>query len=528
MKKIAGIFTPNTGVWSSYSNDVHTVMIGDCICEWIGTPKTLEDDTEEQVIAEIYASDATPTEKLKGVYLAIVYHKESKQLRIFQDRSTSPLALYYTSYNGIFYYSTNLKTLLRDSKIPRALDPEAVQNYLINGYIWGNTTLVENVKKLAPFEWITVSENGVECHKATYPFTDLSESEGVEQWRSVLDRAIVESVDGESRLCTALSSGYDSNYILHVLHRDTDKPIDCFSVGGKFGKNELPQVMENAKEYERVTLHTALTDRDTLSTLPDLVWRLEGAVYEVGTFLQYELNRALANANVHKIVCGECADQVMQEWYFTENRLFELPENTYFEFDTYPFVYAHSVILKKNGILGNSFNIESMYPFLDTDFVNVAQALGKINMKDKRYHVRVCRDVLSDTILGNISKIGGATEVHSLFDTNEDAERLLQTVRNSKLFQTYGATCAYGGYARSALEKEANAWKNKVRNGIFSILHLNTKEREQSRYFLKEMALREALCYLSVILFEKLFLSGEYDEFFDDAGISVKLSEFGY
>ena len=67
--------------------------------------------------------------------------------------------------------------------------------------------------------------------------------------------------------------------------------------------------------------HTALTDKDTLSTLPDLVWRLEGAVYEVGNFLQYELNRTLAENGVKRIFCGECADQVLHEDYLQKDRI---------------------------------------------------------------------------------------------------------------------------------------------------------------------------------------------------------------
>ena len=59
------------------------------------------------------------------------------------------------------------------------------------------------------------------------------------------------------------------------------------------------------KAYPNVQLHTALTTANTLQNLPDIVWRLEGAVYESGVLYHNPPVRATPRASFFRAFLKE-------------------------------------------------------------------------------------------------------------------------------------------------------------------------------------------------------------------------------
>ncbi|MGN0172212.1 MAG: asparagine synthase-related protein [Acutalibacteraceae bacterium] len=509
-----------------YENSLSLVRVFGCV----RTENGAENDGEEIVRTVQQYGDET-TQHIGGVYLLLVYSKVDRILRIFQHRTTSPVTLYYTVFDNKCYYGTSLKTLLFESGIPRALNEDALEDFIINGYLYGRDTLAKDVEKIEAFKALRVSAAAptpVEQIAVSYPVAQMSKGEALDRWKPVLDQAIERCFEGEAEINAPLSSGYDSSYVVHVASENGQAPINAFSVGGKFGKNELPIVQENVKLYDKVKLTTALTDDNTLQNLPDIVWRLEGAVYESGLFLQYELANLVKKSGKSYLICGECADQVMNEWYLNEQRIHpEKPDGKpiYYEFSEYPYIFGSYLILKKNGILANSFGIETRYPYLDDDFVSVANAVRLLSSKDKRCHVANCRECLPKEVIANISKIGGATECHSLFNTPAEMKEFMAKVQNSAFYQAHAAMLQRHSLAATDKQTGLSAVKTAVRNAVMTILHVGTQSRKRDAYLREEMKLREYLCYTYVILFEKLILSDEYTAQFGNEGIDLKLSD---
>ncbi len=531
MKQLLGCYDLQTGtLWDessevgAFKNQRHVLRIFGHVC----TPGGADNDMV--AISELLQQYGTRiTEHVGGMYILLWFDKVEKVLRVFHDRSTSAVAFYYVSAGGKLYYSTSIKALLLRSRIHRELNEVAIEEFLINGYLYGRQTLIKQVEKLEAFHYLHVGgSREPEQVAANYSLEQMTAGQALDRWKPTLDRAVARCYAGETEINAPLSSGYDSSYIVDAASKNSGLPINAFSIGGKFGKNELPQVEENVKQYKSVTLHTALTDGSTLGNLPDIVWRLEGAVYENGIFLQYELARLAQQAGKRFLICGECADQVLSQWYLEEGRIHPSKEGgkpMYFDFSEYPYIFGNSLILKKNGIMANSFDIETRYPYLDDAVVAVANALRGINGTDKRCHTVCCQAELPEKVLANISKIGGATECHSLFNSPREIGEFEKRIENSTFYRNHRQMLERTRHMPRERLTGGAAVKHVVRSAVLNTLRIGVEGRRKGAYFFQEMKLRDYLCYAYVILFQKLILSGDYDEYFCQPGIQTDLTE---
>lgn len=449
------------------------------------------------------------TEYLNGAYIAAFFRKSDGSLHVFHDRATSPVATYFTEKDGAVYIGTSLKTLLAASKIDRKLNESVIEDFLVNGYLYGGDTLIEGVHKIKGYHCLVIDGDGVKQVPVKYPFEAIPKGEALEQFKPVLDRSIERNLEGLDDVSFPLSSGYDSNYIAYVTTALAKKPATAFSIGGKRGKNELPIVEQNVPHYNRLTLRSALTDDDSLRHFPDIVWRLEGNVYESGLFLQYELMKLVAGSGKKTLLCGEVADQVMNLNYLREDRIFPAPgENgpLYYEFSEYPYIFSSYLILKKSGILANSFDIEARYPYLDEPLISVCYALKEISRKDKRVHVANCFECLPPEVTANMSKVGGSTEFHSLFNSEQEMKAFFAAVERSDFFQKHLPLIKKYSFEESQKQTGLTLLKTKLRNAAMALLHV-----KRDRYFNEEMKLKEYLSVAYLILFEKLFIKGQPD-----------------
>ncbi len=527
MKQLFGVYDLISNKYDDFSEGVLHLENGSC-CLWVmGRAETENEINNLEKIAQIYEADGVNlTEKVFGVFVIIAFDKTAKKLNVFHDRSTSCLATYYVVKDDKIYVGTSLKKILAESKITRKMNEKSVEDFYVNGFIYGEDTLLENVKKIKAFHCLSVENGHALQLKVNYPVKKMTKGEALDNFKPTVDRAIEKCFEGEDEINLPLSSGYDSNYNAYIASEKTDLPINAFSIGGKRGKNELPVVESNIKYYKRMQLKSALTDENTLKNFPDIVWRLEGAVYEVGLPLQYELAQLVSKNGKKTLVCGEVADQVMNLYYLQGDRLEpdkKDGETIHYEFSEYPFIFGNFLILKKNGILANSFGIETRYPYLDNDLVSVCNALKSENQKDKRIHVANCNECLPQGVLDNMKKIGGSTDCHSLFENENEIRKLINLIKECNFYKSHLEMIEKFSYTEKNELVGFNKIKNNIRTFIFDLFNINKTSRDNSKYFNEEMELRECLSIAYLAIFEKLFVEKDVD--FNKTEINESLYE---
>lgn len=367
-----------------------------------------------------------------GTYILALYEEKTRVLRIFQDFFGAPLPLYYVVSGDLVYVDTSLRHLLKRSGLRPAMNPEAEKKFLRWGAVPGKETLLAGIWKLMPGQALEVYDAPVQ-YPISYDVPEYTRTQAKSLWESTLQANILSYKNEKDAICMPISGGYDSNYILWTLYHDKEMVMHLFCIGAERGISELDIVRENMACYPRTTLTTGTTSPDSLSCMDDIVWRMEGAVYEPGIFLQYELGRAMARAGCRTAICGECADQIMhQEMYI--GRISHFPDGP---LSQDPYAYGSAVVVKKSAVMLGSFGVEGCYPYIDLPFYGLCRALARMNRDSKLYHKRICAKRLPAPILSHIAKVGGSTSLHSLFESDEAMRVFFDRVERLPAFALY-------------------------------------------------------------------------------------------
>jgi asparagine synthase (glutamine-hydrolysing) len=485
----------------------------------------LTEDVE--VVAQLYQSYGLDfIYHIDGVYSIFIFDGMAKMGYVFQDPRGSNIPFYFWNSEKELCFSCSLKSLLKISRIERKLDIGSAITFLSNRYLIPNEhTLIEGMKKLSPGRYISIdlNRNLVQIHF-------LQGNRQKEISKKDAKKCLIKSVEQnltalaarltESEITMALSAGFDTNLLLCLFKKVTDRKINAISVGGIM-RSETELVREIIAFYSGVNLIEKIVPSDAAEKLPDIVWRLEGHVFQKGVFLQYEIGKTLESAGAHNIFLGEGADQELDAYrhsiqarayksmrlmlkksplgpiYYTLVKRTS-PESSYAlqvasrfkRFCEVPDYDADfEMILKKNGIMLNSFGVQGLYPFLNEETRSCAIALGKQNWR-KEYYKKQVRDLVGDRVSTILRKIGGSTDVEYL--TTQKKEVLLS------IFDSKFISNLIRPFFNTALCE-------KIR-----------KKPEEYSNFLLQLAF--------VYLFNRLFLNREFDTQLDQNSFGIPLS----
>jgi len=460
---------------------------------------------------------------LEGVFSIFIWDHVQKMGYIVQDQYGSNLPLYYSLAGG-FCFSTSLKRLLGWNPCDRRLNRTAVRDFLYHKTIIPNeTTLIENIYKLVPGHYLIIDRNRrsvqvralrKDPRKVARRYAKANLVACIEdRVKTLLERM------APGRLACALSGGFDSTLLLHtVAAHARSSEITAVTVGGQ-DINEVPQAQKTLLFYPQVAHRHKRIEADELERLPDIVWRLEGYVFEAGIFLQYELARILAANALDIIFLGDGADQQLDRYRFSiPRRVIEKSKQILRLTPLMDFHYrflkrrrirpscrfrirhqfkrrnsgmledpALDFILKKNGLMLNSFCIEGVYPFLDKELKTLSEALGRLNSHKRFYKSAVTR-VLGPAKAEHLVKIGGGTDVEYLV---RDKLPWLQRFLDSDFVATLLT--------------------------VRQIRDVKSRPEEYSEFVIQ-------LLYL--YLFSQLFVSGRFDSRFSEPCLDIPLSDF--
>ncbi|MBN2613894.1 MAG: hypothetical protein JXB00_20215 [Bacteroidales bacterium] len=410
----------------------------------LGVENEVDSADDNKVIANLYKSKGiTFFGDVEGSFTILIWDLKKSKGYIFQDEFGSGIPLYYAGDRFEQCISTSLREILRKKTVKPKLNIAAARDFMVAKTIVPNkNTFVKSVFKLLPKHYLQV---GIKArspvqHKIRYKKHNISLDEAKSTLVSTLQESIVslnEMCITGKRICT-ISAGYDSNAILHYL-AGIQNNIEAFTIGGK-KRNEIPNAKCLASLYPQVIHHTAIVGGDKLARFPDIVWRNEGYIFESGLFLQYELAGLLRKKGHSELMCGEAGDQILDQYrksatrvmlkkdfkayvkylllerlwpeYFRETKLFKYLRRPLLNIQ---YDIELDYILKKNGILMNSFGIQPIYPFVNRRLAGISIKLGKLNRSKTFYKVAISR-VLGEHKTKHIAKAGGATDVEYLFE----------------------------------------------------------------------------------------------------------------
>jgi asparagine synthase (glutamine-hydrolysing) len=397
--------------------------------------------------------------ELDGDFVLVIVDGNCRTCFVCHGPYGASLPIYYGTDDGAVEFSTCLRHVISRLDGQRGFNAGAVREFLFGAAVVPNSsTLVNRVSKLLPGTYLAVDVGSgtVVVRNVRRVVKRLPAAEAERRLLPSIEttvRALYGSLR-DPRPSLALTSGYDTNYLLHLLTQLCPHGLDAYTIGGD-RINEAPAAARVLEQYSQVRHHVRMMEPGLLQFFPDIVWRLEGYVCHTGVFLQYELARLLRERNCGHVMLGECADQVLDAvrdriplfrrlknylqasalgmaWnavrgiesseYACLARLSRQagPSRRVAEYDV-----ALDYILKKSGLLLNSFEIHPLYPFLSTKTGDLGRSLGESNRKKKAYIAQL-EAVLPDAAWPHIGHASSGTDITFLCQGN--AERILASV----------------------------------------------------------------------------------------------------
>jgi len=176
-----------------------------------------------------------------GMFALALWDKREKAIYLARDRFGEK-PMYYFEDGPRIAFSSELLSLTKSPRFQPSIDVEAVGAFLQYGFVPGEKTLFDNVRKVLPGHYIRFSaESSSKAVTGCYwdtrtelyelPEMDLPLNEVIDQLEVILTEAIEGQLVSDVGLGAFLSSGIDSSLISSIIRRRLDRPLTTFTMG---------------------------------------------------------------------------------------------------------------------------------------------------------------------------------------------------------------------------------------------------------------------------------------------------------
>ena len=216
---------------------------------------------------------------LNGMFAFAIYDSVKKILFCSRDRAGEK-PLYYQYNDGIFRFSSELKSLLTDNSLSRKINFESLDCYLTMGFVPGERCILDGFNKLPAAHSLVfdLKSKNIKIWRywdlpATNNFSlnnDFEKLNLVEELEGLLDHSVKRQMVADVPVGVLLSGGVDSSLITAMAARHRDR-IKTFTVKfpgeEKFDETEHARLISQYFETEHIELEALPVEVDLLGRL---------------------------------------------------------------------------------------------------------------------------------------------------------------------------------------------------------------------------------------------------------------------
>ncbi|HEV2866806.1 MAG TPA: XrtA/PEP-CTERM system amidotransferase [Allosphingosinicella sp.] len=230
------MLTPDRRVAVTFNGEIYNFREVKAELEAKGHGFRTESDTEV-ILAAWRQWGPRSLERLNGMFALAIYDADADALFLARDRLGVKPLFYAELPDGALAFASELKGLLADPRLRRAISPQAVEDYLAFGYVPDDACIVEGVCKLpaghyllarrgrsvpAPTAWWDVDFSS----PSSRPLRALEE-EMTQRLREAVRSRMVADVP----LGAFLSGGVDSSAVVAFMAEASRGAVETCSIG---------------------------------------------------------------------------------------------------------------------------------------------------------------------------------------------------------------------------------------------------------------------------------------------------------
>ena len=271
-------------------------------------------DTEVIVHAYEEYGERCP-EHFRGMFVFAIYDAPNRRLFLGRDRlGIKPL--YYIQTAGRLLFASEIKPILGELEQKPGVRTNLIDLYMSLGYVPGEDTLFEGIRRLPPGHTMMVENGQVRVRQfwdiAALPMLKIGEQEAEERLSQLLEESVRLRLMSDVPLGAFLSGGVDSSAIVSYMSRLNSEPVKTFSVGYEDdpASSELQYAKIVAQHLKTEHHEFILRSGDFFGSLDMLLEHMEEPVVESAAVALYQLSK-LAREHVTVILSGEGGDEIL-------------------------------------------------------------------------------------------------------------------------------------------------------------------------------------------------------------------------
>lgn len=215
--------------------------------------------------------------RLDGIFGFALWDTRARRLILVRDHfGIKPLHYYWDG--ATLRFGSEIKTILQDPTVPRAVNFQGLHYFLNLRYIPGEQTLFQNIFRLPPAHYLVLENDAIHIERyfafEPPPETRHDEAFYIEGIRHHLREAVRKQLMSDVPLGVYLSGGLDSSALVAYASELLQEPVRTFTMGFNEPTDENADAQIVA-EYFQTDHHDLKLDADPLRDFPRVIWHAE-------------------------------------------------------------------------------------------------------------------------------------------------------------------------------------------------------------------------------------------------------------
>jgi asparagine synthase (glutamine-hydrolysing) len=270
-----------------------------------------QSDTEVIVHGYEQYGDTFPA-KLNGMFAIALWDSPRRRLVLARDRmGVKPL--YYAVRGESILFGSEMKAILQ-TQIERAVDRQALYSILNLGYMPGERTLIQSIRKLPPSTYLVFEDGSTRTESYwSLPVLDgsISESAIVDQLETILQESVRDQLVADVSVGCFLSGGLDTSALVAYAAKALHQPLKTFCMGFGEETDEFKDARVIAERFGTDHHELTVDSSEAMKLYPRMIWHMEAPKYNLYPWFVAEL----VHKHVKVCLSGNGGDEVFGGYY---------------------------------------------------------------------------------------------------------------------------------------------------------------------------------------------------------------------
>lgn len=283
--------------------------------DWLrGQGHRFRTDSDTEVLVHLYEElGERLVERLRGMFAFAIWDERQETLLLARDRiGLKPL--YYYRDDEKLLFGSEIKAILAHPDVERTIDFEALESYLLYGFIPGGQSIFRKIRKLPPAHTLCVSRG--DWNAKPKPYWQLKGrtdgARNLEVWSEAVDAKLRETVVAHQiadvPVGAFLSGGLDSSAMVCLQSQIRSDRVKTFSIGFREEQfSEISYARQVAQQFETEHCEEIVT-ADAAEALADLTFYFDEPFADPSAIPTLHLAR-LARQYVKVVISGDGGDE---------------------------------------------------------------------------------------------------------------------------------------------------------------------------------------------------------------------------